>query len=142
MNSNKILIDTNLLIYHTDTSSTHSENIESFFRKNTSNIVLSSQVINEYLRATTHKVFQQPLTIDEAITNILLYTNSFGSPITPNSATHRMFINLLKKYKTSSNKIFDLYLVSTALSNNINTIATFNIKDFRKFKEISTTEIL
>jgi predicted nucleic acid-binding protein len=68
----------------------------------------------------------------EAIDNILQACNI----IVPDYKTHRIALEFIKKYKIVSNQIFDAYLAATAISNDIEVIATDNIKDLEIFSEI------
>lgn len=56
--------------------------------------------------------------------------------ISPDYKTHKIALNLIHRYKLTSDEIFDAYLAATALANEIHEIATDNEKDFRKMKEI------
>lgn len=57
----------------------------------------------------------------------------------PNSLI--IFENLLRKYQPVGNRVFDIEIVSIALSNQIPTIATINTKDFSRISEISILPI-
>lgn len=54
--------------------------------------------------------------------------------ITPDYRTHNIALELIKKHNLSAYLIFDAYLAATAISNNITSIATDNVKDFKKFE--------
>lgn len=56
--------------------------------------------------------------------------------IYPGPELIEIMIDLLKRHKITKQKIFDLQLVATMLSNGVNQIYTYNKKDFLKFKEI------
>lgn len=70
-----------------------------------------------------------------ALTAILAITQSCRI-ISPTQATYYLWLELVKKYQLIGNRIFDAYLVATALTNSINTVATDNVKDFKKFTEL------
>ena len=57
--------------------------------------------------------------------------------ISPNYVTYPLSIELIKKNNLSSDLIFDAYLAATALSNDVKELATDNVKDFKKFREIT-----
>lgn len=140
-NSKYIVVDTNMLVYATNKSSSHYKSSNKFLRENFASIVLCNQVVNEYLRVLTHKSFQKPLKMSLAIKNVEAYKKSFGSFILPNNNTHSVFIDLINKYELTSNKVFDAYLVATAISNNVNRLVTFNTKDFEIFDEIEVVDL-
>lgn len=58
--------------------------------------------------------------------------------IIPKFGTEFMALELIKRLGLTGNRIFDAYLAATALSNNVDLIATDNTKDFKQFKEIKT----
>ncbi len=134
---NNILVDTNILVYSTDSSSAHHAESVAYMKSNYTGLVLCNQNVNEYIRVVTHAKFIQPLKTEEALKNIEAIKKSFYSFVLPTDRTHKVFVELLKKYKVVANQVFDTYLVAIALSNSINSIVTFNGNDFDKFKEIN-----
>lgn len=44
---------------------------------------------------------------------------------------------VFKTHKLKTDLVFDAYLVATALSNDIDTIATDNTRDFKKFSDLN-----
>jgi len=56
--------------------------------------------------------------------------------VAPNIETIALVKELIRKYKITSNRIFDAYLVATALTNDINIIASDNTRDFKNYEEI------
>ncbi len=133
----RILVDSNILIYAINTSSPKNrlarEFIKTSFRN--SQLYLAQQNITESLRILTHKKFPHPWPIEDAVNQISKFTDKVLI-ISPNIKTLFYFLEIVKKTKITGNKIFDAYLAATALSNNIDTIATDNIKDFSIFKEV------
>lgn len=83
----------------------------------------------------THPKFKNPMSSQSAKRTVWGIANSLIL-VSPLPETIFVFEELLGKYKVKSNAIFDLYLVSTALSNGINLIATDNTKDFEKYSEV------
>lgn len=132
--NSKILIDSNILINATNT---HSEKhiIALNFLEQIPQGCISIQNINEFLRVSTHPIFQNPLTQAQAITQIKKFMNIF-EVVTPSEQTTLIHLDLLDKYKSTSNQIYDNFLVATMLTHSIKTIATDNEKDFKKYKEI------
>ena len=53
--------------------------------------------------------------------------------IYPNNKTHYLAFEFIEQNKLIGNQIFDAYLAATAISNDVTTIATDNVKDFKKF---------
>jgi len=56
--------------------------------------------------------------------------------ISPNPETIFITKELISKYQLGSNRIFDAYLVATAISNSVDIIATDNVRHFEGYKEI------
>lgn len=134
----EVLIDTNLLVYSSNTlSPKYRESIE--FRnsaiKGEFKPVIAHQNILEMFRVLTHPKYNNPFSIEE----VLQQGNNFEKLcriIYPGSETLEIAKRLCEKYKTSSNLVFDVYLVATMISNDIKIIATDNVKDLSTFKEI------
>ena len=130
-----MLIDSNILIYSINFSSPKHARSQEFLQNNINSLEIAHQNIFETLRILTHPKFKSHMEINtaiEAVANIL----EFSKIISPDYRTHHSAFDLIKKYKLTADQIFDSYLAATALSNNIDTIATDNIKDFQKIKEL------
>ena len=54
----------------------------------------------------------------------------------PDNQSVYLFENLLKKYKPTGNRIYDIEIVSIMIRHGINEIATFNFDDFKNITEI------
>lgn len=133
-----MLIDSNILVYAINFSSPKHKDTQEFLQKNIGNLVVAHQNIFETLRILTHPKFSNSMEVTdaiEAIDNILQACKI----ISPDYRTHQIALELIKKYKIVSNQIFDAYLVATAISNDIETIATDNIKDLQIFSEVKIT---
>lgn len=132
-----MLVDSNILVYSINSSSPKHKAAQAFLQENLNEIVISHQNIFESLRVLTHPKFPSPMEIDKAIKAVESIMEGC-TIISPDYRTHRITLELIKQYKLSADKIFDAYLVATALSNGIDTIATDNVRDFKKFKELKT----
>ena len=131
-----MLIDSNILIYAINSSSPKHKRAQQFLQENRKVLMIAHQNIFELLRVLTHSKFQNPMKHNEAIEAIERILD-VSTIISPDYRTHRITLELVQKYTMVSNQVFDAYLVATALSNGINTIATDNVKDLKKFSEIS-----
>jgi predicted nucleic acid-binding protein len=60
--------------------------------------------------------------------------------IYPNKESFNQFLKIIKKYNIKGNQVYDMEIASIMLANNINTIATFNHKDFAEIDEIEILE--
>ena len=130
-----MLIDSNVLIYAINTRSPKHGLAKEFLVENSRNLHVAHQNILETIRVLTHTKFAFPMKIKNAIEAIEGILRAC-TVISPDYRTHQIALRLIAKYKLSSNHVFDAYLVATALSNSIDTIATDNIRDFKKFTEI------
>lgn len=131
-----MLVDSNVLIYAINVRSPKNSLAQNFLTKNEQNLHVSHQNILETLRVLTHKKFEHPMNIKDAIEAVEGITNGC-TIISPDNRTHQVTLKLIERYSLSSNQIFDAYLVATALCNDITTIATDNTKDIGKFAQIT-----
>ena len=136
------LIDTNVLIYSYDQSCQFHESSYKILENSISGeltVCISHQNLLEFLAVVTStKRVKHPLAIHDAIKMITFYQTSFAL-ISPVPETFITFNQLISKYHTFRERIFDIYLVATALDNGIDHICTWNVKDFSKIKEINVS---
>lgn len=130
-----MLVDSNILVYAINRRSPKHTSAKNFLQNNTSNLEVAHQNILETLRVLTHPKFPSSMKIKDALKAITDIAKACRI-ISPNEQTHYIALLLIKKNKLISDQIFDAYLAATVLSNGINTIATDNTRDFKKFKEI------
>ncbi len=128
-----MLLDSNILVYALNIRSPKNQAAQKFLQENLKELVVAHQNILETLRVLTHSKFPHPLSAQKAIEEITTITDACKI-IYPNNNTHYLALELIREHKLVGNYIFDAYLMATAMSNNIMTIATDNIKDFQKFK--------
>ncbi|MGA1874777.1 MAG: type II toxin-antitoxin system VapC family toxin [bacterium] len=141
--SNIALLDTNILVYAADKSSPFYKASlllrEKGLRGELSFCICPQTLTEFFAIVTDFKRVSKPRTQREALSEIEKYLFSKNIlKIYPGPEVVEIMIDLLKKYKITKQKIFDLQLVATMLSNNINHIYTYNSKDFSMFKEITT----
>ena len=130
-----MIIDSNILVYSIDKNSEKHRKAQKFLKENLGNLEISHQNIFETLRVITHPRLPIPMNLDNAI-KAVEHILEVCTIVSPNWRTPRLAMELIKKYKLSSDMVFDAYLVATALGNGINTIATDNTKDFKKIIEV------
>src|SRR3989344_3187750 len=124
-----ILLDSNILVYSLNSASPKNQKSRDFIINNQDKLCVAHQNINETLRVLTHPKFPNPLSSSEAVEAVTLITDNL-MVISPNFETNFVTIEFIKKYKIVSDQIFDTYLVSTMLTNDIFKVATDNTKDF------------
>lgn len=143
MTSTPVLLDSNILVYLIARKShghKHSMDfMNSLIRSKEYYGCISDQNYLESFRVLTHQKYKKPLTSNVARDMLNQYLNVL-TIVTPKSSTLQITMDLIAKHKLLSNSVFDAYLVATMISNGISHIATFNVKDFTKYKEITAID--
>jgi predicted nucleic acid-binding protein len=131
---NKLLVDTNVLVYAIDEDSI-------FFRKSRDLVIhpdkdlyTTAKNLSEFLAVTT-RMPSNSLSIDEAI-DVAADFKTNMTILYPDEKSYDIFVALMAKYKPCGLKIHDFEIISIAIANQINCIATYNIKDFEPITEI------
>lgn len=130
-----MIIDSNILIYAINADSPKNKKAQEFLRDNLKDLAVTHQNILETIRVLTHQKFSKPMGLKLALTAIQAIVQSCRI-ISPTQTTYYLWLELVNKYQLTGNRIFDAYLVATALSGSVNIIATDNVKDFKKFTEL------
>ena len=130
-----MIIDSNILVYSIDKNSKKHQKAQNFLKENLGGLEIAHQNIFETLRVITYPKLPKPMKISDAI-DALERILKVCRIVSPNWKTPSITIELIKKYKFSSDMVFDAYLAATALSNSIDTIATDNTKDFKRIEEL------
>lgn len=130
-----MLVDSNILVYAINSASTKHQKARQFLQDRQHNLELAHQNIFETLRVLTHPKFPHPMRPKQAI-EALEQIMEGCRIVHPDYGTHGVALEMVRVYNLKADKIFDAYLVATALSNGIWEIASDNIKDLQKFKEI------
>ena len=133
------LIDSNVLISSYDETEEQHERSYALVEKAMNREVeaaVAHQNLLEYLAVVTNpKRVEHPLSPEEALKNIDMYISSLNV-ISPKSTTVALLQRLLKAKPVTKGKVFDLYLVATALDNDIAQICTWNTADFEGIPQI------
>ena len=131
-----MILDSNIIIYSINISSPKHKEAQKFIQNYRSELFVAHQNVFESLRVLTHKKFPSPMKSISAIKSVFQITKALRI-VSPNYESYYLSLELIRKYDLKSDQVFDAYLVGTALSNDINTIATDNEKDFKVIKEIN-----
>ena len=110
----KIVLDTNILIYSIDEESQYFDKAQKIIFNSNLELFTTSKNLSEFLSVIT-RIPDSSLLLDEALTIVQ---------------------DLLFKYKPIGLKIHDFEIMSIALSNEIRTLATLNVKDYKEVSEI------
>ncbi len=132
-----MLIDSNILIYAINADSPKNRLAQKFLRENSGNLFVAHQNVFETIRVLTHQRFSKPMKLNIALRAILAILQSCRI-ISPDQSTYHLTLKFIEDYKLTGNRIFDAYLAATALSNNVASIATDNIKDFQRYVGLKT----
>lgn len=130
-----MLVDSNILVYSINISSPKHKEARKFLLDNLAELTIAHQNIFETLRVLTHSKFPKRLKVKQALKTVEGILEGCRI-ISPNYRTDKIALELIKKYNLRSDGIFDAYLAATALSNDIKSIATDNVKDFKRFREL------
>ena len=104
---------------------------------------LTPQVIAEFIHiASDPKRFEKPLSVKAALQRAEIWWHaSEVVQIFPKSETIRLQLSWMSKYKLGRKRILDTQLAATFYSNEIKSVITSNVRDFRileVFEEILT----
>lgn len=136
MNSQLVLIDTNILIYASDESSVFQEKARRFLEKKLpfKNLCLTIQNLTEFYAIVTNpKRVKNSLNQNQAIRAIKSYLNSgLFQIIIPKPATVFRITALLDKYLIKNREIHDLHLAAVMMDNEVKTIYTADTKIFNR----------
>ena len=130
-----MLIDSNILIYAINIDSPKHKQAQQFLQESLGNLEIAHQNVLETIRVLTHQKFSNPMKLKDALIAIQAISK-FCRVIYPTQTTYYLALEFISKHKLVGNRIFDAYLAATALSNNIDIIATDNTSDFKKFNGI------
>jgi toxin-antitoxin system PIN domain toxin len=135
------LVDTNVLVYAADRTSPFHQSAKILRDKGATgqaSLCLCPQVLNEFFAVVTDsKRVGSPRSQNEALLEIEKYHRSRSIlKIFPGPDVIEKTLDLLKRYSTTKQAVFDLYLVATMLSNNVTHLYTYNQDHFTKFDEI------
>lgn len=139
MEKEKVLFDTNLLVYLYIKASSKAKAVRSLLEglaKKKVDIVLAEQCLLEFYSVITDKRrVKKPVSSKTAQNEIKkIYENGPFEIIRPSFKTFGVFLALMENKRIRNGRVFDFYLAATALSNKVKTIFTENEKDFRGIK--------
>lgn len=128
----QVLFDTNVLIYSLDSASPQFEAVSRLFSRvkdGEIEAVIAQQNILEVENVLTSYYKKRLSEAKYALENIIFSFNF--RLICPIPSTISLYHKLAQKYSSQAKiDLYDIYLASTALSNEVTTIATYNGKHF------------
>jgi predicted nucleic acid-binding protein len=133
---NSIFIDTNTLIYSTNTQSPF-YNIAlsalSNARQNGIELVISVQILREFLASSTR--LQVPLT--DILSSLQMFKTNFRV-LEDNLQVFNTLENIVQNISVGGRQIYDANIVATMLTHNISHLLTHNVADFNRFSSLVT----
>jgi predicted nucleic acid-binding protein len=136
---NSILIDTNILVYAVDADSKFHKKAHQFLSNPFLKLFTTTKNISEFLVVLTRNTETDVTTSEclEILTNLLVDV----VVLYPTPITLHVFNNLIRKYNPRELWIHDMEIASIAIAHGISVIATNNIADFSRIKEIEVINI-
>ena len=132
----KIGVDTNIFIYTLDSSSPYHERSLAFLKNIENDLFMTSKNISEYFAVCTKMRINRAEMLnfyEEMKGNIII--------LYPNNDSLKVFEQLNEKYEPKGNRVYDIEIASIFISNNINKLATINVKDFNNISEIEIVNV-
>ena len=136
------LVDTNVLVYAADTSSSFHESSRQLrdqgFRGEVP-LVVTPQVLMEFFAViTSPRRVTTPCSPEEARAEMEKYTRANRlQKIYPNQATLEQTLDFMRQHpEVARQEIFDLYLVATMMANGVTRIYTYNQQHFTRFARL------
>jgi predicted nucleic acid-binding protein len=134
-----IILDTNVIIYLLNKDSKfHKKALNTITKliSKENELFIPIQVVRETLVVVTRKdFFEKPLTPKRAVRKTNEILKNFQI-LGEDEESIKALIKLVRKYNIKGKKIHDANIVAVAITNNINYIFTYNVEDFKNFKEI------
>ncbi len=144
-NANALFVDTNILIYASIYESPFHQAAQRALKsayQNKLTLWISRQVLREYLVVVTRPDnFKNPLSKDKIVNRIHFFQQKFKvADDLPEVTRHLM--ELIENYKVGGKQIHDANIVATMKAYNITNLLTYNVSDFKRFKDIIQIESL
>ena len=135
---NRILVDTNVLVYSIDEDSRYNSRAKKLLTNPNYKLHTTSKNLSEFLVVLT-KGIEIPLSINESVDLLEGLLNNL-TVLYPSKNSYQKFKELLLKYNPKGFKIHDFEIISIGLQNGINQVATINVKDFVNIDELILEE--
>lgn len=134
----KIVIDTNILIYAIDNNSPHQSKSQAIINNQAYELYITSKNISEFYAVATRGT--NPLVSVKDTIRVIKHYRAIMDVLYPDENSSKELDNLIQKYQPRGLKVHDFEIAAIAISNGITQLATFNVADFKKIKEIDIVE--
>lgn len=138
-----LFVDTNILVYATEVASPwHQAAIEALntFRRQGVELVISPQIINEYLAATTRHgpgSAGPSLTLAEITANVETFLQEF-TLVPEDARVVTSLAGLVQAFAVGGKQVHDANIVATMQAHGIRRLLTHNTADFARFAGLIT----
>ncbi len=135
----KIFLDTNILVYLVDEENEFHPAVKEIFEntlKEEYEIWISRQILREYAVVISRKeLVEKPLRARQVTDDIARWEQSFNVIDETQEVTDNLKY-LILNYNVKGKRIHDVNIVASMMTRSIPLLFTFNVKDFKAFKEI------
>jgi predicted nucleic acid-binding protein len=139
-------VDTNVLIYaHIPAFQEHSQVwnflLDQLNRPDVT-LVVTPEIFHEFVHVVTDsKRFDPPVSMSEALSIVRLYLEKTNIEcLGTTEAILGEALSLMERYKLGRKRVADTLFAATLLHDRINTIVTYNPKDFRVFEGLTVID--
>lgn len=136
----KLFVDTNVLIFATNSASPWhlpATNGLQEARRLGVELVISPQIIREYLVAATRPGSNATLPLDALLTNVRAFQTDFQL-VEENALVSAKLVDLVSQITVGGKQIHDANVVATMQIHNISHLLTHNVADFARFAHLIT----
>lgn len=130
------VLDTNVLIYATNKDSIYFEVSQKFILENKHKLCVTLQNISEYVNVFTNKRFLNHSTKDTLFNMSILLDILSWRILDVSEKAYQQLLRLISNNNIHGKHVFDAQLAAVAISNDVNSIVTFNVRDFEMFSDI------
>ena len=138
-------IDSNVLIYAADSRSEQYLRANKFLTEVANGIrlgVITYQNLTEYFATVTNKKkTSHVLTAERAVEEMEKLLHTDVKLVFPNAGTRRVFLEVLRSKKVTAQKVHDVFLAATFISNGVTKLVTENPKDFKGIKGLEVMDL-
>lgn len=144
--SDRVFVDTNVLIYSTFEDYDNDKHIKCLKAIDDHAaagkfLCISPQILREFFAVSTNKkIFKKPLTCKQAAKKIKEFMDVFTMIYETEDTMHSL-LALLEKHPIIRQKIHDMNIIATMKDNGVSHLMTFNRDDFKGIKEITLLPI-
>ncbi|GAB4418750.1 MAG: type II toxin-antitoxin system VapC family toxin [Anaerolineae bacterium] len=136
----KLFVDTNVLIFATNSASPWhlpASNVLQEARRLGVELVISPQIIREYLVAATRPGSSTVLPLAAVLTNVRIFQTDFHL-VEDNALVSAKLIDLVSRVTVGGKQIHDANVVAPMQIHNISHLLTHNVADFTRFAHLIT----